>query len=141
MKYVEHTYGAIAHRDLEAARLTVENLPFVSVFNSQQACEKILKHYLQLKLPKSDLQSDLLHSHKLRRLAHAAQISELDSYREILLLLQDYYFDGRYPGSDYVEPDAKIAQELYEGAQKVVEIVDGAIEKLSSSQTSYFTFE
>lgn len=141
MEYAHGTYGAIAHRDLNDAKDLCGTHPHLSVFSSQQACEKILKQYIQLKLPKDDAQSDLLHSHKLRRLAYAAELPNQQKFTPALLLLQEYYFDGRYPGTDYVEPDAEIARDLYEKACEIVELVDQLIAELHNSQTSYFKFE
>lgn len=143
MEYKFGTYGEIAHSDLESAEIIFKSggPAKAVVFYSQQACEKILKHYLQLKL-KNDVElTSLLKSHKLRRLSTAAEIEALWQYRADLADLQDAYFEGRYPGEDYTLPTMQIAGMLLEAAKAIVCTVDSAIAEFNATNTHFFEFE
>lgn len=142
MQYTFGTYGEIAHSDLETAIIIYKTskIAKVTVFYAQQACEKILKHYLQLKLRNDCRLENLIRTYKLKRLCMAAEIDALEPYRADISDLQDAYIDGRYPGDDYTLPTLEKAGKLLKSASEIVRIVDNAIEEYCKKQTAYFTF-
>ena len=87
--------------------------------------------------PGNELTS-LLSSHRLKRLAHATGIADLDNFRVDLSDLNDFYFDGRYPGDDYYLPTDADAVRLYGAAKDIVALVDREIDQLPKA-TKFFT--
>lgn len=122
MHYKYGTYGYIAKSDLEVARDLVKSHPSVSVQYSQQACENILKQCL-LEQRDSEDQADIMKSYKLQRLSESLGI--LEEYSGSLAELSEYYFDGRHPGINYVEPSEKVAKKMLD----LTEIVVGKVEE------------
>lgn len=142
MEYKFGSYGEIAHSDLDTATIICDKggPAKAVVFYAQQACEKIMKHYIQLKLKDSSELNNLLKSHKLKRLSTATGIEALRQYRADISDLQDAYIDGRYPGDDYTLPTMEIATELLDAAKSIVSIVDNAISESINKQTEFFKF-
>jgi HEPN domain-containing protein len=93
-------YKDIAEEDIKAARgLLTYNLYNQAGIHVQQACEKQLKFWLE---EHNKLDIALSRTHNLRRL-----LREVGGYENTLLkdaaVVENYYFDTRYPGRDYME--------------------------------------
>ena len=136
MKYKPNSYGYVALRDLSTATLSykTKNIDSTCLF-MQQAIEKILKQYLSLTYKGLDY-TDMMHSHKLNRLAKNANIFELKEYTAFLLELGDYYFDGRYPGINYDPPTWEQAKDFYTTGVKVFTLVEKAIDNMIASESN-----
>ena len=128
MNFSYGSYGYIAESDLEEARYNRER-PKPCVYYSHQACEKILKQYIQMYFRSEDI-SGFLHSHKVKKLAVKTGIRELMNYRSALSDMQDYYFDGRYPSDDYVEPTVEDAYRILNVAENVMSFVIAKMDEL-----------
>ena len=120
------SYGYIAVLDFNTAEKFASIEPRVSVQYMQQAIEKILKHYLTLTYTGTS-KEDVLHAHKLIFLASQSNLPALKPYRGTLALLSQYYFDGRYPGIDYMEPTLEDAEDLLKEVKQIFNIVLSAI--------------
>ena len=129
------SYGYIAMLDFNTAEKFVSVEPRVSVQYMQQAVEKILKHYLTLTYT-GNSKEDVLHAHKLVFLGSQSNLPALKPYRGTLALLSQYYFDGRYPGIDYMEPTTEEAEELIEDVKQIFKIVLSAISNYQPSVSS-----
>ena len=108
------TYKEIAGEDFKAAKILFE----AKMWNEsgqllQQACEKQLKNYLE---ENNKLDISLARTHNLRKLLREIGGYEEDFYKTIALV-ENYYFDTKYPGEDYIElteQDIEAAIEFYE---------------------------
>ena len=116
------SYEYIATLDFNTAEKYVSVEPRVSVQYMQQAIEKILKHYLTLTSNK-----EIYHTNNLVLLEMKSNLPALKPYRGILALLSQYYFDGRYPSLDYMEPTAEDTEELLQDVKQIFKIVLSAI--------------
>ena len=100
----EDFLGAKAMADLEMWNLAGQHL--------QQACEKQLKGWLE---ENNRLDISLARTHNLRKLLREIGDYEEDFYKTAALV-ENYYFDTKYPGDDYIElteHDIDIAIEFY----------------------------
>lgn len=122
-KFSYGSYGYIAMLDFNTAEKAISIEPRVSVQYMQQAIEKILKHYLH----KQTSNKEILHSNNLVLLEIKSNLPDLKPYRGTLALLSQYYFDGRYPSLDYMEPTAEDAEELLQDVKQIFKIVLSAI--------------
>lgn len=129
------SYGYIAVLDFNTAEKFASIEPRVSVQYMQQAIEKILKHYLTLTYTGTS-KEDVLHAHKLIFLASQSNLPALKPYRGTLALLSQYYFDGRYPGIDYMEPTLEDAEDLLKEVKQIFNIVLSAINNYQPSVSS-----
>lgn len=50
-----------------------------------------------------EIKGELSKSHKLTVLSRKLELNELDQYEDFFRKVQDYYFDKRYPGENYIE--------------------------------------
>lgn len=67
------------------------------VVMGQQYLEKALKHLLEVKC------GEVYKNHKLTVLVNKIGIAELTMHEDYFRKVQDYYFDKRYPGDNYIE--------------------------------------
>lgn len=116
-------YGYIAVLDFNTAEKYVSVEPRVSVQYMQQAIEKILKHYLH----KQTSNKEIPHTNNLVLLEMKSNLPALKPYRGTLALLSQYYFDGRYPSLNYMEPTIEDAEELLQNVKQIFKIVLSAI--------------
>ena len=94
------TYKEIAEDDFNGAK----GLADVEMWNLagqhlQQACEKKLKSWLE---ENNKLDIILARTHNLRKLLREIGDYEEDFYKTAALV-ENYYFDTKYPGDDYIE--------------------------------------
>lgn len=122
-KFSYGSYGYIATLDFNTAEKAISIEPRVSVQYMQQAIEKILKHYLC----SGTSNKEILHINNLVLLEIKSNLPDLKPYRGTLALLSQYYFDGRYPSLDYMEPTAEDAEELLQNVKQIFKIVLSAI--------------
>lgn len=121
MDFKYGTYGYIAMKDKKAAFDNITLNPNVSASSSQQAFEKILKHYIKEIVKPDD--HDIYQSHNLNRLVNNSKITELNSRYKDIKLLRDIYYDTRYPGEDYWDVDSQAAEILYNISAELIQIV------------------
>lgn len=69
--------------------------------------EKAFKRLLELKC------GQLLKTYKLTTLVATLKIEEFIRYNDLFRKIQDYYFDKRYPGEDYIETSKDEMLEVY----------------------------
>lgn len=131
MEFNYGSYGYIACRDLQKAKAMVNTFPDGSVTYSQQAAEKILKHWINETIHSEEVES-LLKSHKLVRLLSYTTTELLSRYRGDLSELTSYYFDSRYPGINYTEPSLEDATHFYQCVERLTDDVIALIEKAKS---------
>lgn len=128
MDFAYGSYGYIACRDLQKAHAMLELFPDGSVTYSQQAVEKILKHWINETMHTEEVES-LLKSHKLVRLLACTTPELLSQYRGDLSELTAYYFDSRYPGINYTEASLEDATHFYQCAKQLIDDVSTLIQK------------
>ena len=94
------TYKEIAEEDFNAVKKLIGfEMWNIAGQHLQQACEKQLKHWLE---ENNKLDIHLARTHNLRKLLRAIGDYEADFYK-IASLVENYYFDTKYPGDDYIE--------------------------------------
>lgn len=120
MEFAYGSYGYIACRDLQKAKAMLTTFPDGSVTFSQQATEKILKHWINETMHTEEVES-LLKSHKLVRLLSCTTPELLARYRGELSELTSYYLDSRYPGINYTEASEEEAKRFYDCAKQLIE--------------------
>lgn len=129
---------------LEACMQVIDKTPTFNGFvvQEQQVCEKLLKHLVQVYVSDPDVEK-VLKSHKLytlvTRIEKALGIPlELDS--AVLRFLSDFYFDGRYPGTDFVEATREDAERGYAVTKSVKEKVEWVLKNCrpETRQMSFF---
>ena len=124
------TYKEIAEDDFKAAKALIE----FEMWNAagqhlQQACEKQLKGWLE---ENNKLDIVLARTHNLRKLLREIGGYEEDFYKTAALI-EDYYFDTKYPGDDYIEltkQDIEAAVGFYNGLIKFLEDKDNDKNKI-----------
>jgi len=94
------TYKEIAEEDFKGAkRLADCEMWNLAGQHLQQACEKQLKNWLE---ENNKLDVTLARTHNLRKL-----LREIGDYGEgfykTAALVENYYFDTKYPGDDYID--------------------------------------
>ena len=107
-------YKEIAEEDFKGAKGLAE----LEMFNLagqhlQQACEKQLKNWLE---ENHRLDIILARTHNLRKLLREVGGYEEDFYKTAAMV-ENYYFDTKYPGDDYIEltrEDIEAAIEFYD---------------------------
>lgn len=126
------SYGMIALRDLRCSGILLEAESYNdSVVYSQQAIEKILKHYIHAGYA-GGVDAATLKSHKLLLLLRASGINELEPYRDVVSTITDCYFDARYPGIDYTEYTRADAIRYNTVATEIVDLVTRKIQEFVS---------
>jgi HEPN domain-containing protein len=109
------TYKEIAENDYTGARKLAEfDMRNLAGQHVQQACEKLLKHWL---FENHKLSLSLARTHNLRKL-----LREIGGYGDDLYktaaVVENFYFDTKYPGDDYIdltEHDIETAFAFYDG--------------------------
>ncbi|MGL4949223.1 MAG: HEPN domain-containing protein [Anaeroplasmataceae bacterium] len=102
----------------------------VIVVHCQQYIEKSLKYLLEIKC------GELSKSHKLTVLSNKLQIKELDTYDNIFRKIQDYYFDKRYPGDNYIITSKSECDEVYTFTKDIVTVIEYLIKTYSKREFS-----
>lgn len=103
-------YYDFALKDLKSAEIMYKysNEYDVIVVSCQQYVEKSLKHLLQLK------NGELLKTHKLHTLLNKIDMVELNEFDRLFFLeIENFYFDKRYPGEDYIETTKEDCDRIY----------------------------
>lgn len=129
MKFKEGSYGGIAQKNLNSARMQVDILPDEAAFSCQQAAEKILKELLIAKSKNTGIPPKNLRSHGFRSLLKEINESDLDEELEFLLNLGDTYINTRYPSEDYFTVSLDLAAYFLEGTERVFGKVLNLLEK------------
>jgi len=94
------TYKEIAEDDFKGAkRLADIEMWNLAAQHLQQACEKQLKSWLE---ENNKLNLALARTHNLRKLLREIGDYGEDFYKTAALV-ENYYFDTKYPGDDYIE--------------------------------------
>ena len=94
------TYKEIAEEDFKGANGLIEfEMWNLAGQHLQQACEKQLKGWLE---ENNKLDIILARTHNLRKLLREIGGYEEDFYKTAALV-ENYYFDTKYPGDDYIE--------------------------------------
>lgn len=125
------SYYDVALNDLSYLEFNMQEIEHMPEFNNivmheQQVCEKFLKHLVRIYVYDSDVEK-VLKSHKLNTLVSRVERSigvSLKVNQDMLRFLSDFYFDGRYPGVDFIVADRKDAEEGYRTVKQVKEQVD-----------------
>jgi len=87
---------------------------------SQQVCEKYIKHYLQ---ENHLLSEDLEKTHNLKRLLRAITEYDRNLYRQ-LSVITGYYYETNYPSENYIELDKELADDAIEIAKSLMAYID-----------------
>ena len=90
---------------------------------SQQVCEKYIKHYLQ---ESHLLSEELAKTHNLKKLIRAIPEYDKDIYKQ-LCVLTGYYYETNYPGEDFIELDKTLADEALEITKALMAYIDGLV--------------
>lgn len=94
----------------------------------QQYLEKALKYLLE------ENEGIITKSHKLTVICRELNISYFDQYINFFRQVQDYYFDKRYPGVNYIETTKKEADEVFEQTKLIKEYIESNLIKSDDSQ-------
>ena len=129
MEFEAKSYGDIAQRNLNSARIMVGTLPDDAAFNCQQAVEKILKELLIAKSKNTGISPKNLRVHGFRALLKEINEPDLDEELEFLLDLDDTYINTRYPGENYFTVSLNLAAYFLEGTERVFGKVLNLLEK------------
>lgn len=127
------SYYDVAKDDLLYLEYSMKMIDGAPVFNNilvqeQQVCEKMLKELVRRFVFTENVES-VLKSHKLMTLVNTIQNEtgwRLDVRADELRFLSDFYFDGRYPGIDYLSATKEDAIRGY----AIVKDVVGATEEM-----------
>ena len=108
------TYKEIAEDDFKGAKKLADfGMWNLAGQHLQQACEKQLKNWLE---ENNKLDIALARTHNLRKLLREIGGCEEELYKTATLI-ENYYFDTKYPGYDYIEltkQDIDAAIEFYD---------------------------
>lgn len=102
----------------------------VIVVNCQQYLEKSLKHLYELKL------NELNRSHKIVFLAKQLAIPEILKYINELRIIQEYYFDKRYPSESYIETTKEECEQAVKVTRELKYIIETEVSKYSEKTPS-----
>lgn len=123
------SYYDVAMEDYKFLVFSYEHLDEVPGYNAivvqeQQVVEKLLKHVLDTVVD-LDNSIDLLKSHKLANIRRAiSKCMDCPLKDADMRFLTDFYFDGRYPSSDYVIAEK---QDAIEGFRIVEETLNWVV--------------
>lgn len=87
---------------------------------SQQVCEKYIKHYLQ---KQHLLSEELEKTHNLKKLMRAIPKHNPDIYKQ-LSIVTGYYYETNYPGENYIEMDKDLADQALEITVNLMSYID-----------------
>lgn len=123
---IKNDYYHIAMNDLEYLN-AVKHLPYYNqhCIMCQQIGEKLLKHIVTISYADEDMDK-ILKSHSLRTLYRAIHriIPSINLAEEELANLTDYYFDVKYPGSDFFTASEEDFNKCYSSLLKIVDEVN-----------------
>jgi len=115
------SYKELALYDMKSAEASYEYELWNKVGReSQQICEKYIKHYLQ---EHHLLTEELGRTHNLKKLLKSIPNYDNDIYRQISIVT-GYYYETNYPGENYIELDKEMADEAIEIAKSLMEYID-----------------
>ena len=127
---IQNDYYHIAMNDFEYLN-AVKNLPFYNqhCIACQQIGEKLLKHIISLSYIEDD-KDKILKSHSLRTIYRAVHryIPDFILPEEELANLTDYYFDAKYPGSDFFTANEEDFSKCYASLLKIIEQVNNILQ-------------
>ena len=127
---IQNDYYHIAMNDFEYLN-AVKNLPFYNqhCIACQQIGEKLLKHIISLSYIEDD-KDKILKSHSLRTIYRAVRryIPDFILPEEELANLTDYYFDAKYPGSDFFTANEEDFSKCYASLLKIIEQVNNILQ-------------
>lgn len=123
------TYKEIAEDDFKGAKALADfQMWNIAGQHLQQACEKQLKNWLE---ENNKLDINLARTHNLRKL-----LREIGGYEEVFYktaaLVENYYFDTKYPGDDYIE---LTKQDICEAIEFYNDLISFLEDKNQISQT------
>ena len=115
------SYREIAEADFNGAKALAEfEMWNLAGQHLQQACEKRLKGWLE---DNNKLDIVLSRTHNLRKL-----LREIGDYEENLYktaaLVENYYFDTKYPGDDYIELTKQDIDEAIEFYSELISFLE-----------------
>ena len=137
-------YFEIAKRSydmLERNLATCEDFEWYNTFaaDCQQGIEKFMKAGIET-FSGEGIDEHIFKSHKLGRMAEI-----INSHFEDLIdvrtaaWIEDFYFDARYPGDDFVVVSKDTALELFEATKNISEkLIEVYNNQKSSEKTSFF---
>lgn len=134
---MRENYISVAENDYDYFKhVLIKHLDYPNYNNlvciAHQIAEKALKGVIEEKCTREDY-TDALRSHKLVTLARVIEKElQIDFNRKDLQYLSDFYFDARYPGTDYVRLTKEEAEEaihiLEDILNKVREVFPGSFQ-------------
>lgn len=98
------------------------------VVMGQQYLEKALKHLLELKCCETS------RSHKITVIIQKLGIVDFNIHEDYFRKIQDYYFDKRYPGDNYIETTKVECEYLVDFVDKMKPIIESYINLYSKSK-------
>lgn len=125
-------YLDFANKDFKSMETMYEHTEEydVIVVSCQQYLEKALKHLYELKL------KELNRSHKIVFLAKQLDIPEILKYINELRIIQEYYFDKRYPSESYIETTKEECEQAVRVTRELKVIIEAEINKYSKAAIS-----
>lgn len=90
-----------------------------TAIQAQQVVEKLLKHLVSIFCVEHTEANNVINKHSLKKINSILKECDVDLDIDLkdLTFLQDYYFDARYPGYDFVvvsEEEAKLCIDIVE---------------------------
>lgn len=118
-----NSYGWFAHKHMMRAIRSYIDYPNEDTFyegilvDCHQFCEKIMKHELQVN------QGILEEGHSLKKLLNKCIVTDtsLDKFKRAILILQNVYYDKRYPGENF---ELTTKEEVAEAVELVIRVRD-----------------
>ena len=137
MKKISEEWLKAAKDDLRVAGMIIsdEALTHMVAFHSQQCIEKFLKAVME------EYSIDLVKIHNLERLLEIVKKHvEIDVEIVLIVKMDKLYIDSRYPADFDLLPDGKPdiedAEEFYDAASRVYEVVKTNLEKTLESNAT-----
>ena len=142
------SYYDVALNDLKYLNYCIDGIDHMPEYNNvmiqeQQVCEKLLKHLVRLYVFDADVDK-LLKSHKLITLVNRIEKStgrQLEVDKDALRYLSDFYFDGRYPGVDFIVATRKDAEKGYDIVNQVKAQVDNVVKNYKPTMKAVHLFD
>ena len=126
---IKNDYFHIAMNDFEYLK-AVMHLPYYNqhCIACQQIGEKLLKHIIVIAYAGEDKEK-MLKTHSLRTLYRAIRNSvEITLKEEELASLTDYYFDAKYPGTDFFTASEEDFHKCFHTVENIVNEVERLIQ-------------
>lgn len=131
MKIYDNTYYYFADEDLKDA---AARMPRGKIISSAEAQEKFLKAYIEYTVKEPSY--EVMHSHSIALILRNVR-TLTDSFNSIypdMLDLGNCYFNLRYPSNGFFKPTEELAEQSYNIACRVREIVDNELSKLEETE-------